>query len=309
MTDTTSSTSETSTAASLLRAIRPHAIVLIAILVLALIVGSFADETISRALYGPDNAFGVFLAAWGETPALLGLVVAGTLLIVARNRARSLIATVQLIGGGLLVVLGAAGTTLQALRYIDISIVVLVIIGATLVVPTVLLVRAIGRRADRDTAVRVGLAFFLVIIIEIIVVNVMKQIWQRPRMRLMDDDPSVAFQPWWQIGSDDFSRLTAEGVSWDEFASFPSGHTANGAVLILLVLLALLVPQLTRFVPLLFWIGAIGGLLVAASRIITGAHFVTDTVGGYSVALVSVLVAIVILRSREARAERLSATP
>ena len=307
MTDTSAQV-EASTAAGLLRAIRPHAITLIALLVTALIVGSFADESISRALFGPENAFGVFLAAWGETPALLSLVAAGTLLIVARNRARNPIAVVQLIGGGLLVALGAAGTTFQALRYIEIPIVALVIIGAALVVPTVLLFRTIGRRADRATAVRVGLAFFLVVIVEIIVVNVMKQIWQRPRMRLLEEDPSVAFQPW-QIGSDDFARLTAEGVSWDEFASFPSGHTANGAVLILVVLLALLVPRLTRFVPLLWWIGAIGGLLVAMSRIITGAHFVTDTVGGYAVALISVLVAIIILQRREVRAERISATP
>ncbi len=308
MTDTSAEV-EASTAAGLLRAIRPHAIALIALLVTALIVGSFADETISRALFGPENAFGVFLAAWGETPALLSLVAAGTLLIVARNRARTPIAVVQLIGGGLLVALGAAGTTFQALRYIEIPIVALVVIGAALVAPTVLLFRTIGRRADHATAVRVGLAFFLVVIVEIIVVNVMKQIWQRPRMRLLEEDPSVAFQPWWQIGSDDFARLTAEGVSWDEFASFPSGHTANGAVLILVVLLALLVPRLTRFVPLLWWIGAIGGLLVAMSRIITGAHFVTDTVGGYAVALISVLVAIVILQRREVRAERVSATP
>lgn len=303
MTDTTLAPAP-STFTGLLRALRPHLIGLSAILLIALVVGSVADEAISRALIDGEHGFGLFLAAWGETPALLGLVVAGTLLIVGRNRARLPIAVVQVIGGGLLIALGTLGTTFQALRYIELPIVVLVIIGAALVVPTIVLVRAIARRADRATAVRVGLAFFLVIILEIVVVNAMKALWQRPRMRLLVDDPSVAFQPWWQIGSDDFSRLVAEGVSSDEFASFPSGHSANGAVLLLLPLLALLAARLRPLVPLLFWIGAAGGLLVALSRIITGAHFVSDTVAGILVTLLAVVVAVVTIRWREARAER-----
>ena len=60
-------------------------------LAVMLAVGSIFDYPISQALYNESNLFGIFFAAYGEYPAMLGFVAAGALLIVGRNREKKLI--------------------------------------------------------------------------------------------------------------------------------------------------------------------------------------------------------------------------
>lgn len=81
---------------------------LIALGVAALLmaVGSFLDYPISKALYNESNPFGIFLAAYGEYPAMLGLLAAGVLLNAGHNRDKKPVAVLQCIGGGILAVLG-----------------------------------------------------------------------------------------------------------------------------------------------------------------------------------------------------------
>lgn len=69
------------------------------ILLVMLAVGSFADYSISLALYHPDNPFGKLLAGFGEYPAALGFSAAGAMLLSAHNRQRRLAGMLQMIAG------------------------------------------------------------------------------------------------------------------------------------------------------------------------------------------------------------------
>jgi undecaprenyl-diphosphatase len=81
-----------------------------------------------------------------------------------------------------------------------------------------------------------------------------------------------------------------------ESGSFPSGHTANAATVV--VLLALLLRRR--------WIAVAGAayvVLMALSRTYLGAHWVTDTIGGMLVGA-AIAVLVWVLFARKLRAER-----
>ena len=79
--------------------------------------------------------------------------------------------------------------------------------------------------------------------------------------------------PWWQPGTELRDILTAAGVPKEEFKSFPSGHSANSSILILLTLLPVIRPSLARRQTVLFCTGFGWALAVAVSRIVMGAHY------------------------------------
>lgn len=61
----------------------------IGIAVILMILGSFADYPLSCALYDETNPIAVFFAAYGEIPAILGWVAAGTLLAAGHSKGSS----------------------------------------------------------------------------------------------------------------------------------------------------------------------------------------------------------------------------
>ena len=64
-----------------------------------------------------------------------------------------------------------------------------------------------------------------------IILNVIvKPLWSRPRMRVIEVTPGLDFQPWWVIGNPDKWTYIAAGVIKDGFKSFASGHTAHAAI-------------------------------------------------------------------------------
>ncbi len=77
----------------------------------------------------------------------------------------------------------------------------------------------------------------------------------------------------------------AEGVSSDEFRSFPSGHTACAACAMLIGLLPTLRKGKEKRTRLLFILGCLWAAAVAVSRIWMGAHFLTDVTMAWLIAL------------------------
>lgn len=257
---------------------------------LFMLSGSVWDYPISQALYNPNNPFGIFFASFGELPASVGLLFAGMMLLRGHNRDRAKRAAGarQIIGGLLLCAVGGGMLLIIPGHYLPVSRLAAALIGGAIGAVAVPLSLVLCRRADRVTMLRIAAVLVMVIAAELLTVNVLKVIWERPRMRLMAQNSAVYFRPWWVIGGELKDKLTAAGIAADEFKSFPSAHTSSGAVMMLLALL----PRLTGGSPgkgrVLFYIGAGWGGLVALSRIIMGAHFVTDTTVGFTVTLLLV---------------------
>lgn len=251
------------------------------ILLVMLAVGSFADYPISLALYHPDNPFGKLLAGFGEYPAALGFSAAGAMLLSAHNRQRRLAGMLQMIAGCWFILSGGAMAAALPTGYLDIPVWLAALIGVGCTGLTVWGVLLLCRDADRGIVLRVAAVFLLVIFADILVVNLVKIPWGRARMRLVASDARAYFMPWWQPGTELRDALTAAGVPKEEFKSFPSGHSANSSSLMLLSLLPVLRPQWKHRQAVLFCVGF--GWALAVSRIVMGAHYLSDTAVGFAV--------------------------
>lgn len=251
-------------------------------------LGSFLDYPLSSALYDASNPFAMFFAAYGAMPAPLGCVAAGTLFICGRSRDRKMAGALQSIVGMLLLFAGAGLVCFMPALYLPVSPVLLAGIGLVLSAGTVFIVRRLAKGADRTVMTRVALAILLVIVCELVVVNLIKVCWGRPRMRLVANHPEAYFFPWWQRGTALRESLLAAGVAADEFKSFPSAHTSNAATMLLLGLVPCLKPRLQRYQKALVAFGFAWTAVVALSRILLGAHYLTDTAVGFLIGFLSV---------------------
>lgn len=167
--------------------------------------------------------------------------------------------------------------------YLDIPVWLAALIGVGCTGLTVWGVLLLCRDADRGIVLRVAAVFLLVIFADILVVNLVKIPWGRARMRLVASDARAYFMPWWQPGTELRDTLVAAGIAAEEFKSFSSGHSANSSSLMLLSLLPVLRPQWKHRQAVLFCVGFGWALAVAVSRIVMGAHYLSDTAVGFAV--------------------------
>lgn len=195
---------------------------------------------------------------------------------------------VQCVGSAILIFLGTLIACIMPTIYLSVPLFLPITVGLTLSIGTMLLVHHLARGADHVVIIRAAAAIFLVILCEIMLVNCVKVFWGRPRMRLVASNAEACFLPWWQMGGALKDSLIAAGVASEEFKSFPSGHTANATVMLLLGLIPYLKPQLQKFRNLFLAIGFTWAGVVAFTRIVMGAHYLTDTVAGFVISLLCV---------------------
>ena len=140
--------------------------------------------------------------------------------------------------------------------------------------------------APGKTVIRFVLTLIFVCVGTMLLINIIKVPWGRARMRLIASTGNASyFTPWWKAGSTLKNQLVAEGVSSDEFRSFPSGHTACAACAMLVALL----PTVSKFFKgkekRMGLIGCLWTAIVAFSRLRMGAHFLTDVTMAWLVTL------------------------
>lgn len=271
-------------------------------LAVLLVIGSVFDFQISKALYNESNPIAVFFAAYGEYPAMLGFAAAGTLLILGRNRARRLIAALQVLGGAVLVVYSGLMVCVMPGLYLTWPSAVIAVIGIVCTVLVVVCMVKLCKNARREEMIWVAATVFFAVLAELVLINLVKVPWGRPRMRLVAQDARASFTPWWQPGTALRDTLVAAGVAAEEFKSFPSGHAGNAATLMLLGLLPRLDDRLAGKRRLLVGIGFAWACVVAFTRIIMGAHYLTDTVVGLALGLGCLILVNRVVFRREARA-------
>ena len=252
---------------------------LFALLLACMIAGSIYDFQISSFLYpGKESSFGQFFAAFGELPAFLALICAGVLLFRHRGCLRRdwnvlfLIGAFGLIFGGIFLSVHEATDNVPAMpAWVPLLVTVFF---AALCSAALLLVTS---GAQGKTVIRFVLTLIFVCVGTMLLINIIKVPWGRARMRLIASTGNASyFTPWWKAGSALKNQLVAEGVSSDEFRSFPSGHTACAACAMLMILVPTICRRLHDKEKLFMAIGAAWTAVVAFTRLRMGAHFLSD---------------------------------
>lgn len=137
----------------------------------------------------------------------------------------------------------------------------------------------------------IALIYFIVSLSSFLIVTLMKNIWGRPRYRILDNNYE-AYSNFLTISGFKNSKLG------DNYRSFPSGHT-NAASSILV--LSLITPRFTnkKWVKyLITGICIVYPVLVAISRICVGAHYASDVLFGFGVSFTCLLTTYIIFKKK-----------
>ena len=272
---------------------RNKIIIVLSGIVVCLLLGSFYDLQVSTAVYDKSNWFGLIFAAYGQGPSAFAMAGAGGLLIYTMDKKRMVSLIPSVLFGILLIVFGVFMGFFEPIEYlVTVPKVVLVLIS---IIVTALTIYAFIRiLKDNTDAEKRRFAYFIIffVITQMIVINVIKVPWGRPRMRLIEEYPEIMFQDWWVIGSSIKDKYLALGVGSNEFKSFPSGHTASALNIFIITVLPYLNKKLENKKNLFFIISVVFTVLVAISRIIMGAHFITDVTVGFLVGFIIYLASL-----------------
>jgi membrane-associated phospholipid phosphatase len=248
---------------------------ILAVLLIILAIGDL-DYTVSLALINESSIFGEFFNLFGEFPAYIAMVIGSAMLFATRRRDikwRNILgAVLGVLFNGLfsfLVIFAPvnyryehteSGMPATAFPFIIIGAVVLAVVSLWI---------AVKHREKLVGFRRHAWILVLLPVFSTLFVNLLKPIWGRPRMRSIDDISE--FKHWYEIN----------GWSNDnELKSFPSGHTALGFVAIAY---SMFIPYIKSIKPRVYMAFALTwGVLVGLSRVVIGAHFLSDVlVAGY----------------------------
>lgn len=249
---------------------------LLLFLALGLALAVYVDLPLTQALYNPKNLFAIFAEAFGYWPLYLS-----ALLMFAAGAILSKKSTIKLCNI-LLCAVAISVLTYMSFHYLQkrnaVPMIFVALLGfAAVLVPLYL------NKSRTDVLKKLcftGMFGFIYMIVNNVVINIIKLIWQRPRFDDMLASGSFSgFAPWFHVMN--------EGGS-----SFPSGHTGAACGIFAVLILCNLFTSLSRKKGLIFTLCFAYVAAVALGRLIIGRHFLSDTVAaafiGYGLFLIMI---------------------
>lgn len=255
-------------------------LILTGVCAIFMVLFAFFDLDISLALVNMESSFGSFAQWSSEIPLDLLMMMSFALLFTALCQKKSF----WRILGAVICFIGTFeyGFFLFFFSVKYASTTLAIILGATL--GTVLGISALlaARKLlplHRDAFLRMALIVVIAVLLQELVVNGLKFVWDRPRMRDLVS-PYSEFCAWYKPRS---SSLGGD--------SFPSGHTAKAAGACFYVLLCDVFEKLRGKRVYFICTGLLWTILIGIGRIVLAAHFASDVTAGAFFMLLSFLFA------------------
>lgn len=130
-------------------------------------------------------------------------------------------------------------------------------------------------------------AGIIIMFVQLGAVELIKSLWGRVRYRDLIKMPNYdAFTPWYH----------PNGINGNR--SFPSGHTGGASMSYLMMLLPFAAPKWEKRKALCFFIPFVYTSMVAFTRLVVGAHFLSDVTVGGAIGFTTVIIAIPILEKK-----------
>ncbi|MBO5304586.1 MAG: phosphatase PAP2 family protein [Clostridia bacterium] len=287
----------------------------VVVFVALLLVATFFDLQISVALGNADSLFGQFFRLWGEVTAWILIPIAGAIFFAASDKnllagkIMKIVWAVVIVVGWYLTVSyfmeeftgdsyreGLFGSPYNTLIIYDICFALLAS-GATIFCVSKVKKETISKLVTFAAVMLIALA------LSQLVTTVMKTLWSRQRFRNMDigngGTDASGFTPWYVVGLgknkaaatyyvDDSAGMLLK----DAYKSFPSGHTCAAAMAYVIIMLPDIFEKLKKYKVWFYVVPLVYTVLVAISRIVNRAHFMSDVLFGGTIGILSVYAAI-----------------
>ena len=282
-----------------------HFIIVISILLAGLIVGSFLDLEINKAIFSENNTFSLIMASFATYPGYGGLAFIGGGFFGSTFKRKDMHIALKIVSYFLSVLaygmsIWLCGKDMPSVNGFN---------NPALAVPSYLICAiifagifyfafSITKTGDRQRFWVAMMVMAVIFVVGLLPVGfIVKRIMHRPRYRYFVKTNPDLFHNWWERFANYKDYLyDAEGnavkignitMTSEEFKSFPSGHSGTAAItMMLLPYLSLLFNKLKGKETLLFYIGFGWTLVMMFSRMLCGAHYLTDTCMGALIVIV-----------------------
>ena len=255
-------------------------IILIFIAILAIIFGSFFDLQLSQSVVNINDGFGHFLETVGLIPAFIIMSFIGTLIFKGLKDNKHI--ALKIVGWLALVICFAASTyfTADILKQADPSLTIYVnypmswLVGVLVSAAYLAFSLYFIKSDDKMGMLRLGLMLLVCSLLVFGLYSLLKIFAGRPRYRaVINPEVATEFRNWWE-----FKRYTGDAQFKDYFKSWPSGHSAICTWALGCALVTPFFRKKGNHTQLILEIIAvIYILLIIASRIRVGAHYLSDT--------------------------------
>lgn len=264
---------------------KPCIIFFYAFALVSLVVATFFDLDIDIALNNPSNPVAVWFKNTGEIPSRLICPIAGAILFwYSKSKFSKIVSLIFQLGGS-----AYLGYYIGKYFFVDeyrLAYSIIYGLGTGLII--LFAFKYIKFDAKYITALKTVAVFGIVIMfLQLGVVECVKYIWGRVRFRdLIDAGSYDAFTPWYVIN----------GLNGNK--SFPSGHTAGAGMSFLLMFLPYINEKLEKHSNLLFAVSFLYTAVVAFTRLVMGAHYLSDVTVGAIISFTIVIIAMKIYESK-----------
>jgi membrane-associated phospholipid phosphatase len=280
-------------------------LILICISIIGIIFGTFFDLNISKSIVDTNLWFGGFIESFGLTIPFIMTSLAGVLLFKGLFPSEK--KSIQILGIVLFFVcIGAsiyfAGDYLTS-KYtygITFQTGIAYLIGSLYILLSTSLFMYIIKSDNKKGLIITACIIIGVILIQLGVIELLKNIASRPRYRYLISSQNIAndtFKYWYE-----FTPFSAKD---DNFKSWPSGHTATSGVMLCLPLITPYIKKEHKYTKVILTIiGVVYPLLVGFYRLRYGAHYLSDVSFGLLIVTLIYTLCLFIGSKVDAKLER-----
>lgn len=243
-----------------------------------MLIATFLDLEINKALARPSSFYANFFGKIGELPYFCSILIGSTILYQSvnwHNKAKKIIYLLMILIGAFVLWSHIADNLFSK----GIPFYYAYIIYFSLITAFLAIVSTNHIRQD----VVYKLVYFAIFILLLALISrlatgLIKEIWVRLRFSYMNPETYDGFTPWYKPNFTTDNRLQyvfGEYTS-SAFRSFISGHTASAGVSYSLIILPDIFVNLYKYRKWFYIAPTIYVIIVASSRIIMGVHFLSD---------------------------------
>lgn len=288
-----------------------------AVFLAAFVVGSFYDYQLSDALFQDHNTFGLIISVIGTVPGygVAAFIAGGFFSIFLLKKDYKTLYRVLLC----VAAVGTFGVSIyftgreffgpNGFNWIGVS----SFWGFFIAFPIDAGIAYLGyRMTSKSKNDNLWLLYIIIAVTMSIVLlggtSLFKIIFHRPRFRsiIQFEAEGLSFYEWWTPCKDYKGLMESFNLTSEEFKSFPSGHASSSAIFMMVVpFITCIDTKYKKLVLPLFYCGFVWTLLVSFTRILVGAHFLSDVGFGALLSVIFFVIARIVITQNKTLSDRL----